>query len=118
MTISTTASRNSRNSHLSGIDGQQLRREVATRAREQTLGFLRRIFVGVVVIARAPALVVVPMRDRMDRFILLRPRIEFGADVGGNFVEGHEGFAAMLANQTGLAHIAREQWQKRSAAAR
>ena len=101
-----------------GINVQQLRRELAARAREQSLGFLRRVFIGVIVIARAAALMVVPMRDRVDWLILLRPQIEFGADVGGNFVEGHEGFAAMLADQAGLAHVAREQGQKWRPAAR
>ncbi len=101
-----------------GVGIQKFRREFAARAREQLFGLFRRVFVGGVVIARALALAVVPMRDGVDRFVLQRPRFDFGADVGGNILELDERFAAMLADQTGLAHVAREQRQERRAAAR
>ena len=57
------------------------------------------------------------MRDGVDGFVLLRPRLDLGADLGGNLLERHERFAAMLADQAGLAHVAREQRQERRAAA-
>ena len=101
-----------------GIGIQKLWRDFATSAREQLFRLLRRVFVGRVVISRAAALVVVPMRDGMDGFVLLRPRFDFGANVGGNFIERHERFVAMLADEAGLAHVAREQRQKRRSAAR
>jgi hypothetical protein len=41
----------------------------------------------------------------MDRFVLFRPGIQPGADVPGHFLERHERFVAMLADQAGLAHI-------------
>ena len=101
-----------------GVGIQQLRREFAAGAREQLFRLLRRVFVGRVVVARAAALMVVPVRDGVDGFVLLRPGFNFGADLGGNFIKRHERLVAMLANEAGLAHIAREQRQKRRAAAR
>ena len=97
---------------------QQLGREFTPRARQQTFGPFRRVFVGPVIIACLSALTVVPVRDGMDGFILLRPRAQFVADLGGNFIERHERFVAMLADQPRLAHVAREQGQKRRATAR
>jgi hypothetical protein len=97
---------------------QKFRREIAAYAREQLFRLLRRVFVGRVVIASALSLTVVPMRDSVDGFVLLRPRFYVGANVSGDFLERHERFVAMLANQTRLAHVAREQRQEWRAAAR
>ena len=100
------------------INLQQLGREFAARAREQTLGILGGVFKSRVVISRAAPLAVVPMRDGVDGFVLLRPRFDFSAHVGGDFLKRHERLAAMLADQARLAHVAREQRQERRAAAR
>jgi len=48
------------------------------------------------------------------RVVLLRPRIESGAQLGGDFIKRHERFIAMLADKAGFAHVAREQRQKRA----
>ena len=80
----------------------------SSRARKQTLRFLRGIFVSGIVITRGFALTIVPVGDGVDRFVLLRPRFEFASKFGRNFIEGHERFAAMLADQTRFAHVARE----------
>ena len=82
-----------------GIGIQKFRREFTARAREQLFRLLRRVFVSCVVISRATALTVVPMGDGVDGFVLLRPRFDFRAQLGGNLIERHKRFAAMLADQ-------------------
>ena len=88
------------------------------RARQQPLGFLRGVFAGGIVITRATALAIVPMCYGMDGFVFLRPRIESGTQLGGNFIKRYERLVAMLTDKTGLTHVAREQRQERRAAAR
>src|ERR1035441_830803 len=97
---------------------EQFRRELAAREREQLFRLLRRVLEGVVVISHASALAVVPMRDGVDRLVLLRPGRERIAQFGGDFIERHEDFVAMLADEALGAHVAREQRQERRAAAR
>ncbi len=56
------------------------------------------------------------MRNRVYRRITLRPRPDFRLKFGGNFLERHARFRAMLADQAGLDHVAREERQQRGAA--
>jgi hypothetical protein len=101
-----------------GVNLQQLWREFAARAGKQRLRLFRRVLERRVVISRATPLAVVPMRDGVDRFVLLRPGLDFSTYVGGDFLKRHERFATMLADQASFAHITSEQWQERRAAAR
>ena len=98
------------------IQVKKLLRELSTGAGEQAFGFDRGILVRAIIIARAFALAIIPMRDGVNGFVLSRPSFEIGPRVGGNVFKRHERFVAVLANEAGLADVAREQWQHRRAA--
>lgn len=72
-----------------GVGVQKLRREFATGEGQQLFRLLGGVFIGVIVIARAFALAIIPMRDGVNGFVLLRPGGERFAQFGGNFIEGH-----------------------------
>src|SRR5580693_8725668 len=75
-----------------GIELEKLRHDVATGEAEETLRFIGGIVVGLIVIARAAALAVVPMRDGMDGAVADGPSVEFRPQGFGNLLEGHKDF--------------------------
>ena len=100
-----------------GIKFQQLGRELAADAGKQCLGFLGGLFVGVIIVAGCLALAVVPVGNGVDGRVEFGPLFQITADGVGNFIERNQRVAAMLADQTGVADIAREQRQHGRAAA-
>ena len=92
-----------------GVKFHEAGRKVAAELLEENFRLLGGMLEGIIVIAGAPPLAIVPMRHGVDGFILLRPFHQRAAKVFGNLVKGHEGLAAMFAEEAGFADVAREQ---------
>ena len=104
--------------HNRGIKFQQLRRQLPSGARQQALGSFSSSFEGTVVVPSALALLIIPVGDCMDGAIFHRPVLQVAFGCSGQLFKRHQRLAAVLANQAGFPHVAREQRQYRRSAAR
>ena len=71
----------------SGVGIEELRGKIAAGKREEFFGGERGVLERVIVVAGLAALAVVPVRDGVNGFVLLRPDLQRVAMFSGNFLE-------------------------------
>ena len=85
---------------------------------EKFLGLFGGVLEGFVVVPGFFSLGVIPMGHGMDGAIFVSPGLHGQLEFGGEFLKGHGGVAAMLADEASLQNVAGEEGEERRTAAR